>query len=282
MNKNIVTVQAAVRRCLCGFAAALLCVTAASAAPIASSKGAMSPRVTSQSYGARLQETALGGFVADAMRASAGADIAIECGGHLVKALPGGSITEADVRAVFSGDLELAAVELAASQLFDLLEYAVSYAQIDDSEQLDRDTGFDGFPQISGFSFEFDVSQKAGKRLRGIVLDDGTELTRDSARIIRAVVPADMLDGSLGFSMLEGLPYEVVGRQGDTLVSYVAAQGEIQPPATDRITMLGAEGETLYQSLKVGTWLPYAILLILLFRLPWRSRRRRRTGEDEL
>ena len=242
----------------------------------------MSPRVTSQSYGARLQETALGDFVADAMRAAAGTDIAIECGGHLVKALPGGSITEEDVRAVFAEDRDVAVAELTAAQLFDLLEYAVSYAQIDDSEQLDKESGFDGFPQVSGFSFAFDVSQKAGKRLRSIVLDDGTELTRDSARVLRAVVPADMLDGSLGFSMPEGLPCEVVGRQVEFLIDYVTARGEIQPPATGRITMLGAEGETLYQSLKVSSWLPYVILIILLFRLPWRSRRRRRTGEDEL
>ena len=242
----------------------------------------MSPRATSRSYGARLQETALGNFVADGMRSRAGTDIAIECGGHLVKALPGGSITEEDVRAVFAGDVELAAAELTAAQLFDLLEYAVSFAQITESEELDGDTGFDGFPQISGFSFAFDVSQKAGKRVRGVTLADGTALSRESDRRVTAVLPVDMLDGTLGFSMLEGLPYEVVGRQRETLVEYVSAQGEIVIPDTGRVTMLGAAGETLYQTWKVGTWLPYVILLILLVRLPWRGRRRRRTGEDDL
>ena len=133
---------------------------------IGSSTGAMSPRVTVRSYGARLQETALGCYVADAMRAGAGTDIAVECGGHLVNSLPGGSLTMEDAEAVFAGDLEVAAVEITAGQLFDLLEYAVGNAEIDEAERLDPESASDRFPQISGFSFEFDVSQLAGRRIR--------------------------------------------------------------------------------------------------------------------
>lgn len=263
----------------CVVASAVLCMTGAGASAVGASEGAMSPRATAKSYGARLQETPLGSFVADGMRLAAGADIAIECGGHLVKALPGGTIMEEDARAVFAANLELAVVELTAAQLFDLLEYAVGFAQIDQNEQLDEDTGFDGFPQISGFSFAFDVSQKAGNRLREVTLGDGTVLSREDQLILRAVVPVDMLDGALGFTMLEGLPYEVVGRQQETLIAYIAGQGQVIAPEMGRITMVGSAGVTLYQSLKVGTWLPYVILLILLIRLPWRSKRKREMGE---
>lgn len=239
----------------------------------------MSPRVTSQSYGARQQEVSLGSYVADGMRNAADTDIAIECGGHLVKALPGGEITEEDARAVFADDLEVAVVELTSALLFDLLEYAVGHGQIDEMEKLAADSGFDGFPQISGFSFEFDVSQRSGRRLRGVSLENGWELSRADNLVLTAAVPADMLDGSLGFVMLEGLDYEVIGTQSELLIGHIRAQGQIVAPDKGRITMLGFEQKTIYEKWNIGVYLPYVILLILLFRLPWRNKRRRGNGE---
>lgn len=239
----------------------------------------MSPRVTSQSYGARQQEVPLGSYVADGMRNAAGTDIAIECGGHLVKALPGGEVTEEDARAVFAGDLEIAVVELTPALLYDLLEYAVGYGQIDEMEKLVVDSGFDGFPQISGFSFEFDVSQLSGRRLREVTLDNGQELSRVDDLVLTAAVPADMLDGSLGFAMLEGLDYEVIGTQSELLIGHIREQGQIVVPDKGRITMLGFEQKTIYEKWSIGMYLPYVILIILLFRLPWRNKRKRSAGE---
>lgn len=266
-------------RFLCFVLVMLLCVTGASAAAIGTSQGAMSPRVTSQSYGARLQEVPLGSYVADGMRSAAGTDIAIECGGHLVKALPGGEVTEEDARAVFAGDLDIAVVELTPAMLFDLLEHAVGYGQINEEEQLDKETGFDGFPQISGFSFEFDVSQLPGRRLRAVTLDDGRELSRGDDLVLTAALPVDMLDGSLGFDMLKGLTYEVIGTQSALLIDHIREQGQITAPARGRITMQGFEQKTIYEKWNVGLYLPYVILLILLFRLPWRNKRKRGASE---
>lgn len=252
---------------------------AVGAAPsLGSSPGAMSPRATARSYGARLQETALGCYVADAMRAGAGTDIAIECGGHLVSSLPGGSLTMEDVEAVFAGDLEVAAVEISAGQLFDLLEYAVGNAEIDGSERLDPGTGSDVFPQVSGFSFEFDVSQLAGRRVRWVRMDDGTELLREDGRTVTAALPVDMLDGSMGFFMLEELPYRTVGRQSQLLAGHIRSQGTVEIPDTGRIVMVGSAEKTIYESLHLGRLLPYVILIILLFRLPGLVRKWRKAG----
>ena len=245
---------------------------------IGSSTGAMSPRVTVRSYGARLQETALGCYVADAMRAGAGTDIAVECGGHLVNSLPGGSLTMEDAEAVFAGDLEVAAVEITAGQLFDLLEYAVGNAEIDEAERLDPESASDRFPQISGFSFEFDVSQLAGRRIRQVRMADGTELRREDGGKITAALPVDMLDGSLGFSMLDGLSCRTVGRQSQLLAAHIRSQGTVEIPATGRISMIGSVEKTLYESLHLGTILPYVILVILLFRLPRLSKKWRKAG----
>ena len=183
-----------------------------------------------------------------------------------------------DAEAVFAGDLEVAAVEITAGQLFDLLEYAVGNAEIDEAERLDPESASDCFPQISGFSFEFDVSQLAGQRVRQVRLDDGTGLRREDDRAITAALPVDMLDGSLGFTMLDGLSYRIVGTQSGLLADHIRGQGTVEIPETGRIAMVGSAEGTLYESLRLGTIVPYAILIILLFRLPKLVRKWRKEG----
>lgn len=259
-------------------AAALLCTgTAFAAAPvIGNSPRAMSPNPTRQSYGARFQETALGSYVADGMRLAAGTDIAIECGGHLVNTLPGGDITEEDVHRVFAGDVEVMAVELTCRQLFDLLEYGVGTAQIDEAEELDLSTGSDCFPQISGFSFGFDVSQLPGRRLRWVELDQEGEISREDGRLITAAMPEDLLSGTLGYAGLMDVEGRIVDRQRALLAAHIADQGQVSIPADGRITMVGTTGNTLYDSLQIGTLLPYILLIAVLFRLAWRRTRWKR------
>ena len=190
----------------------------------AAARGPCRPRVTVRSHGARLQETALGCYVADAMRAGAGTEIAVECGGHLVEQSAGGSLTMEDVEAVFAGDLEVAAVEITAGQLFDLLEYAVGNAESMRPNGWIRNRPATGFPRFPVF-LEFDVSQLAGRRIRQVRMADGTELRREDGGKITAALPVDMLDGSLGFSMLDGLSYRTVGRQSQLLAAHIRSQG---------------------------------------------------------
>ena len=68
---------------LCWMLVCFLPLSAAGAASpvLGSSTGAMSPNRTTQSYGAQLQETALGCYVADSLRAGTGAQLSIICGG---------------------------------------------------------------------------------------------------------------------------------------------------------------------------------------------------------
>ncbi|WP_186566654.1 5'-nucleotidase C-terminal domain-containing protein [Lawsonibacter celer] len=248
---------------------------ASGATVIGSSTRAMSPNRTTQSYGARVEETALGNYVADAFRQAAGTDIAIECGGHLVKSLPGGDLTAADAAAVFDRDRMVVAVELTAGQLFALLEHGVGTLDIDEAEQLDPESGFDGFPQVSGFSFVYDVSQKPGRRVRSVTLDGGAALSAGETRTLTAALPADMLDGSLGFSMLEGLPARPVGLQSELLSSLIAGQQEVSIPETSRAVVLGTAEHTLFEALHARFWLPYLILIILVIRLPMQRHRAR-------
>lgn len=248
---------------------------------LGTSPGAMSPNVTARSYGARLQETALGCYVADSLRAGTGAQLAVICGGLLVKSLPGGTITDADVQAVFRQDQPVLVVTIQAETLFRLLEEAVSYAGLGEDEQLDPESGADQFPQISGFSFVFDVSQLPGNRVREIRMEDGTLLEREDPASLTLAVPRALTDGSLGFPMLEGLEgAEAGGGLTGLLAAHIQAQGQVSIPETGRITMLGSAGETLYEQFRIGALLPYVILLILLIRLPRLLGRRGRRSED--
>ena len=284
MRNGVFLVPGAGRRAVCALSAVLLCVlflfpaahaAGESEAVLGTSTRSMSPKQTSQSYGARLQETALGNLVADGMRAQSGAQIAIACGGNLVKALGGGEITREDVQAVFAADERIGVVEMTADCLFDVLEEAVGQVRIDEREWLDADSGFDGFPQISGFSFTYDASQLAGNRVRTVRLDDGTALSRDAERLLTVALPESMTEGTLGFSMLRELPVRYSGTQAQALADHISALGEVTPPKTGRITVLGTTERTIYSALHVGSFLPYLIILILLIRLPGQRGRER-------
>lgn len=267
-------------RLLCWMLVCLLLLPAAGAAGpvLGSSPGAMSPNVTARSYGARLQETALGCYVADSLRAGTGAQLAIVCGGLLAQSLPGGTITAGDVQAVFGADQPVWVVTIQAQTLFQLLEQAVSHAQLGEDELLDPDSAADQFPQISGFSFVFDVSQLPGRRVREIILEDGTALEQTDPRSFTLAVPQDMTDGTLGFSALEGAAGTAAGTLSELLASYIQGQGQVMIPDTGRITMLGSADQTLFEQFHMGTLLPYILLLALLIRLPWRRRRQRAAG----
>lgn len=262
----------ALRQVLLWGLAAGLCIsgTSASAPSIGESPRAMSPNPTRQSLGAQLQETALGSYAADAVRAGTGTDIAILCGGQLSRSLPGGAVTAQDAEQVFSGDGEVVTVELTCQQLFDLLEFGVGSARIDDAERVDRGSGSEWFPQVSGFSFSFDISQLSGRRIRQVTLDSGEALHRTDPHVLTAALPRALLDAAPCCAGLEGRP---AGEPGRLLCAHITAQGTVSIPALGRITMVGSAENTLYEHFQIGTLLPYILLVAVLLRLAWRKRR---------
>ena len=269
-------------RKLCRAAAAaaaallLLCQPCLAAeAVIGTSTRAMSPNATSQSLGARLEETALGDYVADALRLGIGADIAIVPGGMLTRSLPGGSVTRADAQGIFADDQMVYTVELTEQQLFALLEEGVSTLVLDDAERLEAGSGADAFPQVSGFAFVFDASQKAGKRVRSVTLDDGTALSKGGDRTLTAALPASMLDGSLGFADLKDLAATPVDTASELLCAHIQGQGQVEIPEVGRITRQGTSDQTLYERVHARVWLPYVIVAIVVVRLSLQRHRAR-------
>ena len=121
--------------------------------------------ISDRAPGVRTQEMPLGNLVADALRAGTSADVAIINGGGLRADLIAGEITRGDIIAVLPFGNYGVTMMVSPNQLRLALENGVSAAP-DESGR---------FPQISGFSFTFDVNRPAGSRVTSIVLG-GEEL----------------------------------------------------------------------------------------------------------
>ena len=100
----------------------------------------------------RRAETNLGDLCADAYRLASGADIALSGGGSIRKSVPAGDITGNDIFNVHPFGDGLCLIRAAGQQILDALEWGAS--KVPDE--------FGGFLQVSGMSYEIDVSVPSG------------------------------------------------------------------------------------------------------------------------
>lgn len=130
--------------------------------------------------GVRNAETGLGNLVADALRFAARTDVAIQNGGGIRSSIAGpGPISVGDTFNVLPFTaLVKRAPQLDAAQLKDLLEHGLAMAS-------PRGDVSGRFPQVSGMQVVYDSTGPArqavgdGRRIRRIVLDDGSLLVDD-------------------------------------------------------------------------------------------------------
>ena len=270
------------RRVRAAAAAALMLVVmlcrpawAYSSESIGTSVRAMSPNATSRSLGARLEETALGSYVADAFRLGAGTDIALVPGGILDRSLPGGDLTREDAAAVFATPQTVFAVELTEKQLFDLLEEGVGELVLSESERLAPESASDRFLQTSGICVTFDASQRPGSRVRSVTMDDGTALSRNGIRKLTAALPEAMLDGSLDRAWLAETDAVPAGTASELLCRHIQSQDQVEIPELGRYVRLGTSDQTIYEQLHASSWLPLLIAAIAALRLSLQRHRAR-------
>ena len=100
----------------------------------------------------RRAETNLGDLCADAIRWQADADIGLINGGSIRTDISKGDVTYSDIMSVFPFGNYLCVVEATGQQIVDALEWGV--------RSLPNENG--GFLQVSGLSFEIDVSVSSG------------------------------------------------------------------------------------------------------------------------
>ena len=108
----------------------------------------------------RERETNLGDFVADVMRQTAGAEVAIINGGTIRTSIVQGKITVKDIYDVLPFDNYLVAISLTGAQLQAVLEHGVA--------RLEAPSGC--FPQVSGLTFTYSRSAPAGSRVKDVIV----------------------------------------------------------------------------------------------------------------
>jgi len=169
-------------------------------------------------------EYGLGRLVADAVRATAGTQVALSNRGGVRNGLPGGVITYGDLFLVKPFGNTVYRFELTGQQLYEVIEHAVR----------------GGSPEfLSGIRMRYDGSEPSGERVESIELTDGTPVV-DSGRYTFA--SSDFLGGrGDGFAMLEAIEPERLGITVlDTLIARIQSLPEpVVAPEDQRTLPLG-------------------------------------------
>jgi 2',3'-cyclic-nucleotide 2'-phosphodiesterase (5'-nucleotidase family) len=190
----------------------------------------------------RTKETVIGNFVADALRASSGADIALTNGGSIRADIPAGDITVADINSTLPFVNFIVMSELDGKTLRETLEHSLSFYP--------EETG--GFLQVSGVKVIYDPSAPAGSRIISLIADN-KEVEDDA---IYKVATNDWISGGGdGYTMLEKpfaktepLLHPEITSLTDAVTWYIGTSPEI-PKTGERIiqssgTAIPATGNT--------------------------------------
>ena len=187
----------------------------------------------------RLGEVALGDLVADAIRARYSTQLAIVNGGTLRSPLPSSyapqdttlrrpapgyqagppyDVVAGDVYSVLPFGNSVVTRTVTGSQLYAVLENSVS--------ALPGSSG--RFLQISGFSYQYDVSKPVGSRVVSVTLDTGAPILKDTATYTLAL-PDFTNAGGDGYTMLadgQGTTREL---DAQVVLDAIKAQATITP-----------------------------------------------------
>jgi 5'-nucleotidase / UDP-sugar diphosphatase len=176
----------------------------------------------------RTQETNLGSFVADAMRAHLRTDVALLNGGGIRsdRIVPAGPLTRRDVASLLPFGNVAVVLEISGRQLRQALEFGLA--------QLDRQGG--GFLQVAGLTLVFDPARLPGARLVEVAVG-GAPL--DPERRYSVAVVDYVARGGDGFTAFHDARVVLDAASGplvsDILLQAIASAGTISPVTDGRI-----------------------------------------------
>ncbi len=158
----------------------------------------------------RIVETTMGDLVTDAFRyyGQIFADnnnitapvIGVENGGGISATLPYGIVTRGDILNAFNHGNTVDVIRVYPSQLYTALELGLSMTGQDDTGLLIREKPSGSFLQVSGITYTYDPAGEAGSKVVSVVLDDGTELSRDDEETDLFVVTNNYVTTFDGFN----------------------------------------------------------------------------------
>lgn len=194
----------------------------------------------------RLRETNLGNLIADIMRRTAGADVALINGGGIRMSVRKGPIKVSDIYGVVPFDNYIVAIRLTGRQIRNALEHGVSGVEDEEGR----------FPQVSGLAFTYDPSRPRGSRVRevrvgGSPLEEDREYTVATNDFLAAGGDGyrafgDAIKSSQDYAVVGGamqgekLVYNDAGRWvRDVLIESIEATGKLSPKVEGRIKEAG-------------------------------------------
>jgi len=178
----------------------------------------------------RSSERNVGNFVADAIRADAGADIAIVNSGSIRgdRIYPAGPITRRTLLALHPFDNVICKVAVRGRVVIDALNTGVA--------KFPATAG--AFPQVSGLAFAIEQRAPAGSRAVDVRVN-GQPLEAD--KIYTLAIPDFLFKGGDGYTMFPGGQVLVTPEAGNLIIGalerYVTARREIAPRVEGRISV---------------------------------------------
>lgn len=223
--------------------------------------------------GYKSSETPLGSFAADAVRVWTHTDFAVVCSGDIGEDLEAGEITLRALELSFPGESEIFVIAVSAAQLRELIEAMVSDVVLNEAERIDRELSESArFPQISGFSFTYNVPALPGTRVTSMTPEGGAELDLAGAEALYTLaVSSRALDGAGMRGLAEGL--ETVGLLCDIVTDVISGYDVLsEEPSTGRIRALGAYENTLISSIPTSLLIICVVIIAVFSGVKYRNR----------
>lgn len=236
----------------------LLCVQCAMAAETV--LGSTTELLTSDSgYGARSDASTLGYALADGVREALDTQVALVWGGEIADCqLAAGTQTEESVSAAIARDDVLAVGTVTPKELRTALEAGVAHIQVDSDLNaiLHEESEFDGFPQVSGISFLYDVSAPVGQRILWIRLEGEGKLDlEDDTTDLTLAAPVGLFQGENGYPALD--TYQVTELTLSQALAQLVSEGITQRYGSEtRMTVAGCDEAAIIRQI------PYGVLLM--------------------
>ena len=212
----------------------------------------------------------LGLVEADACVYIENADIAILPGEDMYANLLPGTRSQGEIEHSFINDSEICLVEVSASEIKEILECGVACLTLNDkTKQIEySESEFDGYPQISGFSYEVDLPGKAGSRIMRITLEDGTKLDlNDNETTYTLATTEKYLDGTYGYKCKGN--YKKTGHtESDVMEKFLNSgvlTSKYEPDGA--VTYAGTTSYSIASSLKLGPVAGICVLIVAFFSL---------------
>ena len=191
--------------------------------------GSTSTELDSRRGTVRGGEAAIGNLIADAMRTTTGADVALTNGGGIRANKiyePGTVLTRRDIQSELPFGNITVVLQVTGGDIVAALENGLS--------QIEEGAG--RFPHVSGLSVVYDPGKPAGERVVA-VNRDGAPLDLDA--IFTLATNDYMGNGGDGYDVLEGKVQLVDANAGTLMASqvidYIATQGSVAPVVDGRL-----------------------------------------------